>query len=77
MRRRAARFQTDFKAPEYKPAELAEDEQKKAQRAARFGTEYAPRGGALMEIGAPHAATASWHQGRTSSVACTTLILIF
>ena len=54
MRQRAARFQTDFRAPEYGPAEAPEDEQKKAQRAARFGTQYAPPG-ALMDIGAPHA----------------------
>ena len=50
MRQRAARFQTEIKLPEYAPAEPPEDEQKKAQRAARFGTEYTPAAG-LMEIG--------------------------
>jgi hypothetical protein len=53
MRQRAERFHTELRLPEYRPAEEAEDELKKQQRAARFGVEYVPGGnGALMDIGA-------------------------
>lgn len=52
MQVRAQRFQTELKLPDYRPAEVPEDEAKKQQRAARFGVEYTPGDkGALMEIG--------------------------
>ncbi|CAL8462820.1 g2354 [Coccomyxa elongata] len=50
MQVRAQRFQTELKLPEYRPAELPEDEVKKQQRAARFGVEYTADKGALMDI---------------------------
>ena len=74
MRQRAARFQTEIKLPEYAPAQPPEDEQKKAQRAARFGTEYTPAAPAgLMEIGvcacgARLGALPSYHAGHQETV---------
>lgn len=57
MQVRAQRFQTELKLPEYRPAELPEDELKKQQRAARFGVEYTADKGALMDIGKHEVAT--------------------